>query len=57
MKSKFTLLAMFISPYVFAGDTTSRAYRIGYAMGELIPFIILAIIFLWLIWKRYIKSR
>lgn len=38
-------------------DTTSRAYRIGYAMGEFLPFVLLAIIFIWLMWRRYNASR
>jgi hypothetical protein len=57
MKSKFTLLAIFISSFAFAGDTTSTAYRIGYAMGEFLPFVLMAIIFIWLMWRRYNKSR
>ena len=57
MKTGLSLLTMFISTSVFAGDTTSTSYRIGYAMGEFLPFIVVAIIFIWLMWRRYNASR
>lgn len=38
-------------------DTTSAGYKAGYAIGELIPFMIIAAVFIWLMWKRYFSNK
>jgi hypothetical protein len=47
------LLLLFESRDTLVTDTTSLGYRIGYIAASWLPFLIIAIIFLLIIRKRY----
>jgi lipopolysaccharide export LptBFGC system permease protein LptF len=38
-------------------DTTSAQYKIGYEIGSWLPFIILAVIFIWMSVAAYRRSK
>ncbi len=57
MKSKLALIVIFIYTTAFTGDTTNAKYKSGYAFGELLPFSVMAIIFVWLIWRNYKRGK